>query len=156
MDSIDADGPGHEAGDMHGTHMDATNPLLSIMAYLRLMVYFCLGFGPTGWVGIMSGRSAIASLLLAIPVGILALFLAQAFFRFQRSDTDSSLTRRDLLMSEATVTIPLTHDMMGRVRVQVGMSVMEQYALALNDEKTFEKGDTVRIVKIDEECVYVD
>jgi len=126
-----------------------------VLTYLRLLVYFCLGFGPTGWAGMISGRGALGSLALAVPVGVLALFLAQAFFRFQRHDTDSQIRRQELLSQTATVLIPLDHKTMGKVRMRVGLSVTEQYALAASPGAAFRKGETVRIAKITDECVYV-
>jgi membrane protein implicated in regulation of membrane protease activity len=129
--------------------------VLSVLTYLRLLVYFCLGFGPVGLVALLTGRSALIALLLAVPIGVIAVFLAQAFFRFQQSDTDSSVKGKELLMREATVTVPLTHSTMGRVRLQLGMSVVDQYALAENPEADFKRGDTVRIVRVTPDCVYV-
>ena len=90
--------PGDHSGPMHhGPDQQGAGPILSALSYLRLFVYFCLGFGPMGLVALATGRSAVASLLLAIPVGVAAVFLAQAFFRFQRQDTDSQLTSADLV-----------------------------------------------------------
>jgi hypothetical protein len=148
----------HEGGTAHDGdhgHDGQDSPVLSVLTYLRLLVYFSLGFGPTGWVGMATGRSALLSLLLASAMGVLALALAQVFFRFQRSDTDSSLRPDDLLMAQATVIVPLSHETMGKVRVQVGMSVTEQYALAARPGVQFMKGDVVQISRVSDECVYV-
>jgi len=160
-----ADTGGHaaDAGGDHGEdghtqpvsgHAQAA-PILSVLTYLRLLVYFCLGFGPTGWAGMISGRGALGSLALAVPVGVLALFLAQAFFRFQRHDTDSQIHRQELLSQTATVLVPLDHKTMGKVRMQVGLSIVEQYALAANPGAAYRKGESVHVVKVTDECVYV-
>lgn len=130
--------------------------VLSVLAYLRSLVYFCLGFGPTGWVAIAMGNSAVQSLIWAAPAGVAAFVLAHAFFRFQRTDTDSSLHSEELFFQQATVIVPLTHDTMGKVRVKVGMNVTEQYALAAKPDTRFEKGDTVRVANVTDECVYVE
>lgn len=156
LDSAHDFGDGQEGSHMAG-HLDGhAAPVLSILAYLRMAVYFCLGFGPTGWVGLATGRSPLIALALAVPMGILATVAAQVFFRFQRSNTDSTVARVDLVNEAATVIVSLTHTDMGKVRVQVGMSVMEQYALAARPDTAFQKGETVRIVRITPECVYVD
>lgn len=126
-----------------------------MLTYLRLLVYFCLGFGPTGWVGMATGRSPLLSLGLAIPVGLAAVFLAQAFFRFQRRDTDSQIGREELLTAEATVVVPLDHDTMGKVRIKSGLNVTDRFALAEEPGKQFAKGEPVRIVRVTDECVYV-
>ena len=130
--------------------------VLSVLSYLRSLVYFCLGFGPTGWVAIAMGNSAGQSLIWAAPAGAAAFVLAHMFFRFQRTDTDSSLHSEELFFQQATVTVPLTHDTMGKVRVQVGMNVTEQYALAVEPNARFGKGDTVRVTNVTAECVYVE
>ena len=130
--------------------------VLSVLAYLRSLVYFCLGFGPTGWVAIAMGNSAVQSLIWAAPAGVAAFALAHAFFRFQRTDTDSSLHSEELFFQQATVIVPLTHDTMGKVRLQMGMNVTEQYALASDPDARFQKGDAVRITNVTPECVYVE
>jgi hypothetical protein len=129
--------------------------VLSVLAYLRYTVYFCLGFGPTGWVVMATGRSAPSSLIWAVPAGAVAFGLAYAFFRLQRSDTDSSLHSKELHTRSATVIVPLSHKTMGKVRVQVGMSVTDQYALAAEPDAQFEKGESVWISDVTAECVYV-
>jgi len=154
---IVAGGPGIEAGEVYSAHLESGgHKILQLLSYMRLLIYFSLGFGPTGWAGILTGRSALASLGLAIPAGLIALWLAQAFFRFQRSDTDSSLRSQDLLQEQATVTIPLTDRTMGRIRIQTGMSVIEHYALAATPNAAYRKGDPVRVVRVTDDCVYVN
>ena len=138
------------------THTTGKVAVLSVLSYLRSLVYFCLGFGPTGWVAIAMGNSAGQSLIWAAPAGAAAFVLAHMFFRFQRTDTDSSLHSEELFFQQATVTVPLTHDTMGKVRVQVGMNVTEQYALAAEPNARFGKGDTVRVTNVTAECVYVE
>jgi membrane protein implicated in regulation of membrane protease activity len=158
-DAAHADG-GHasvnHAGSAHPqAGQQGAGPILSVLSYLRLFVYFCLGFGPMGLVAMATGRSAFASLLLAIPVGVAAVFLAQAFFRFQRQDTDSQLASADLVGQAGTVIIPLDDQTMGKVRILVGPVVTEQYALAAHPGATFKAGDRVVIASVTDECVYV-
>lgn len=145
----------HTLGHLHDIDRVRGSRVLRILAYLRMTVYFCLGFGPTGWMALASGRSALSSLGAGILVGFIALLMASAFFRFQRSDTDSSLQPHELLRAQATVTIPLSHTTMGRVRVHLGMNVTEQYALAAEPGRSFHSGDTVQITRVTDECVYV-
>lgn len=171
VDGLGVDGPGvhisgteFDGGDATEVHVDGHYTdfdkstgswILSLMAYLRLTVYFCMGFGPTGWVALSTGRPPVVSLVIASAVGIVSLFLAQAFFRLQQSYTDSSLSSHDLLRQEATVMIPVGHKDMGKVRIQLGMSVTEQYALASNPNDAFRSGDKVHITRVTDECVYV-
>jgi membrane protein implicated in regulation of membrane protease activity len=159
--NFDSDFPPDDAHTGQTAPADITHPtgrvaVLSVLSYLRSLVYFCLGFGPTGWVAIAMGNSAGQSLIWAAPAGAAAFVLAHMFFRFQRTDTDSSLHSEELFFQQATVTVPLTHDTMGKVRVQVGMNVTEQYALAAEPNARFGKGDTVRVTNVTAECVYVE
>ena len=159
--NFDSDLPPDEAHTGRTAPADITHPtgrvaVLSVLSYLRSIVYFCLGFGPTGWAAIAMGNSAAKSLIWAVPAGMAAFVLARAFFRFQRTDTDSSLQSEELYFQRATVIIPLTHDTMGKVRVRVGMNVTEQYALAAEPNTQFEKGDTVWVTNVTPECVYVE
>jgi len=148
--------PGDHSGQIHhGPDQQGAGPILSALSYLRLFVYFCLGFGPMGLVALATGRSAFASLLFAIPVGVAAVFLAQAFFRFQRQDTDSQLTSADLVGQTGTVIVPLDDKTMGKVRILVGPVVAEQYALAAHPGAAFKNGDQVMVSSVTDECVYV-
>lgn len=146
---------GHTTGDGAYTRKSAGHRALMLLAYLRLTVYFSVGFGPTGWVALSTGRSALSSLLWAFAAGLLSLALAQIFFRFQQSSTDSTLQSQDLLRQEAIVTIPLSHNEMGKVRIRVGMNVTEQYALASRPDLNFKSGDKVYVTRVTDECVYV-
>lgn len=161
---VDLHGTGFENTDVsQGSHaghlgeMDsvAGNRVLQLLSYLRLTVYFCLGFGPTGWMAMSTGRGPLIGLAWAIVAGAISLILAQWFFRFQNSNTDSSLSKQDLLREEATVTIALTDSTMGKVRMKVGMSVSEQYALSDMPGKEFKRGDVVQVTRVTDECVYV-
>jgi membrane protein implicated in regulation of membrane protease activity len=148
--------PGDHSGQTHhGPDQQGAGPILSALSYLRLFVYFCLGFGPMGLVALATGRNAFASLLFAIPVGVAAVFLAQAFFRFQRQDTDSQLTSADLVGQTGTVIVPLDDKTMGKVRILVGPVVAEQYALAAHPGAAFKNGDQVMVSSVTDECVYV-
>jgi membrane protein implicated in regulation of membrane protease activity len=145
----------HSSQTHHGPDQQGAGPILSALSYLRLFVYFCLGFGPMGLVALATGRSAFASLLFAIPVGVTAVFLAQAFFRFQRQDTDSQLTSADLVGQTGIVIVPLDDRTMGKVRILVGPVVTEQYALAAHPGAAFKNGDQVTVSSVTDECVYV-
>lgn len=146
---------GTHAGHLGEMDSAAGNRILQILSYLRLTVYFCLGFGPTGWMAMSTGRAPLIALAMAVGMGAISLVLAQWLFRFQNSNIDSSLTKRDLLQEEATVTIPLTDSMMGKVRIKVGMSISEQYALSSIPGREFKRGDTVYVTRVTDECVYV-
>lgn len=150
------DTAGDHVASSHTPHVQQNSaPVLSVLAYLRLLVYFCLGFGPSGVAAVVAGLGGLRALLIAAPVGLAALFLAQTFFRFQRHDTGALPESPELLLEQASVIVPLDHSNMGRVRVQQGLSVIEPYALAADEDASFQRGDTVRIIQVTDEYVLV-
>jgi membrane protein implicated in regulation of membrane protease activity len=143
----DHDTGDHDAGD-HA-------PLLSVLRYLRLGIYFSLGFGPLGLIAEATGAGGLGSLAWAVPGGIVAAWLARAFFRFQQHDVDSSIQEETLLLERGRVIVPLSSTNMGKVRVRLGQIVVERYALAEDAWETFRTNDVVEIVRISDDCVYV-
>lgn len=153
-DGTSHDAPhGYDSTPHEGFH--STGTLLSVLRYLRMVVYFSLGFGPVGLIALEMGRRSLESALWAIPSGIGAAFLARAFFRFQQKDVDSSLRDDDLLFEKGTVLVSISGENMGKVRLRVGQIVTERYARAADPHDSFHPGDAVQIVEVTEECVYV-
>lgn len=130
--------------------------ILAGLRYLRTFVYFSVGFGPIGLLALWKGYGAPGSLLWSVPAGLASTFVVRRILRFQTHDTDSSLRPEDLIMRKATVLIPLSEGSMGKVRIEVGMGISEQYALPEHDDEHFEKGDTVYVARVSDECVYVE
>ena len=130
--------------------------ILSMLTYLRSLVYFCLGFGPMGLFSLATDVSGIKSLLWSVPTGVGATVLARLFFRFQRSEIDSSLKPQEILFQEATVIVPITHSRIGRVRIQLGMNITERFALAKAPDETFVKNEVVWITEVTDEHVFVE
>jgi membrane protein implicated in regulation of membrane protease activity len=163
MLGILGEGGHHGAGATgdHGSpsHGDAPNgthiPLLSVLRYLRMAVYFALGFGPLGLVAHASGTAGLGSLVWAVPGGIASAVLARLFFRFQQRDVDSTVRDEELLFERAGVIVPLSSTAMGKVRVKLGQTVVERYALAEDRGEAFRAGEVVEIVRVEDDCVYV-
>lgn len=149
-DQDQADHAGHASVDARGVLV------LSGLRHLRSLVYFCVGFGPVGLLALWKGYWPPVSLLWSIPAGLGSVFVVRRILRFQTKDTDSSLRPEDLLMRRATVLVSLSKGSMGKVRVEVGMGVSEQYALPEHDEEHFEKGDTVYVASVSDTCIYVE
>ena len=97
----------------------------------------------------------VGGLAWVVPGGIIAAVLARAFFRFQRQDVDSSVRDAELLFERARVIVPLSSKTMGKVRVRLGQSVVERYALTEDEEEAFRTGDVIEIVRVEDDCVYV-
>lgn len=130
--------------------------ILTWIKYMRWSVYFCLGFGPVGWISMAAGRSAGWALMVAALAGVATVALAQVFFRFRPSDTGAVPSPEEMMWEQATVTIPLSHTRLGRVRLTQGMIVQEPFALAVAEGVEFRTGDQVRIVRVTDKCVYVE
>lgn len=152
--AAEGDGAGGEDADGSGNDGGHT-PLLSILRYLRVVVYFSLGFGPLGLVAEATGSGGLASLLWSVPGGVAAGFLARLFFRFQQEDVDSSIQENELLLEQGRVIVPISNQDMGKVRVKMGQIIVERYALAEYEWESFRTDDLVEIVRVTDECVYV-
>lgn len=150
-DGAAADDDGADEGD--GGEVQA--PLLSMFRYLRMLVYFCLGFGPFGLVAGHTGAGTVGTALWAVGGGMVTAVMARAFFRFQNRVVDSSLDDDEMLFEQASVTVPISDTDMGRIRVTIGQSVAERFALAADPNTFYATDDIVRIVNISDECVYV-
>lgn len=150
----DIDGAYHNSDGDHGGS-GASHSLLSILGKIRMAVYFCFGFGLLGLAAGSMGYGAVGGLAWAIPGGIASALLANAFVRFQQRDVDSSLKEDELLGVKAEVLVTMTNTDMGRIRTRKGQFNVERYALAEEPNSTFSKGDTVEIVRISDDCVYV-
>ena len=147
-----ADGDGEGADDSGG----GVSAVLSILRFMRVFIYFCVGFGPFGLAAYAFGSSSLVSLLWALGAGAASAFLARLFFRFQRSDLDSSLQEEELLFEKATVIVPIpAGGGMGKVRVRVGQLVAERYAVSENSEESFGLDDIVSVARVTDDCVYV-
>jgi hypothetical protein len=150
----EGDGAGGEDADGDGEGGGHT-PVLSILRYLRLAVYFSLGFGPLGLAAEATGSGGLSSLLWSVPGGLAAGFLARLFFRFQQEDVDSSVQENELLLEQGRVIVPFSSRDMGKIRVRMGQIIVERYALAEDEWESFHTDDLVEIVRVTDECVYV-
>jgi len=81
--------------------------------------------------------------------------LARAFFRWQQHDIDSTVRDHELLAERALVLVSLSHTSMGRVRITLGQSMVERFALAEEPGEAFRTDDVVEVVRVTDECVYV-
>ncbi len=149
-------GDGDGVGDADGAAAAGGHvPVLSVLRYLRMGVYFSLGFGPVGLVAEATGTGVLGGLAWALPGGIVAAWLARAFFRFQQRDVGSSVQEEELLLERARVIVPMSGQDMGKIRLQIGPLVVERYALAEEEWESFRTGDVVEIMRLSDECVYV-
>ena len=145
------DGAGEEGGGESG----GGAPVLSFLRYVRTAIYFCLGFGPFGLASTAFGSGPVGSLIWALAGGSAVAFLARLFFRLQRTELDSSIKEEELLFEQATVIAPIAGGGMGKVRIRLGQSVAERYALAENPEERYSVDARVQVAQVTDRCVYV-
>lgn len=149
------DGPGGQASGEDAGGASGGAPVLSFLRYVRTAIYFCLGFGPFGIASTAFGSGAAGSLIWALAGGSAVAVLARLFFRLQRTELDSSIEEEELLFEEATVIAPIAGGGMGKVRIRLGQSVAERYALAENPEERFAVDARVQVAQVTDRCVYV-
>ncbi len=156
MDGGDAGDAGDGDGDGGGESGGGGSAVLSVLRFMRIFIYFCVGFGPFGLAAMAFTKSTLLSLFWALGAGAASAFLARLFFRFQRTDLDSSLQEEELLFERATVIVPIpAGGGMGKVRVRVGQLVAERYAVSENSEESFGLDDIVSVARVTDDCVYV-
>ena len=161
-----ADGQGDGHGGDHGdaAHGDVIaqhiskgeSVLLNIMRVLRNLIYFCMGFGPTGFVALLMHKSALESLLWAGSLGVIILIGASLLRRALRKDLSSDISSADLLMESGEVIVTIGRGQMGKVRVKVDGVYVDRYAYAKDPEEIIKLGTTVRVVDSDETNIYVE
>jgi membrane protein implicated in regulation of membrane protease activity len=122
---------------------------------MRNLVYFSLGFGPTGWFAVATGEPLSATLLWSGGVGVAVLGGARLLRRVLRSELSSDIKESDLLMEKGTVTVSVAPNQLGKVRVRVGGAYVDRYARS-SAEETLSPGTPVRVVDLGEGCVYVE
>ena len=160
---VDAAGEvGHAQGDHgHGDHGTLTLEsrgavVLSVLRYMRTMVYFCAGFGPIGILALWRGYHPWISLVWAIPCGLVSVWIVRKLLSFQSKEVDSSLRPEDLIFKKGEVIVSLEKDSIGKVRIPVGAGSSEQYALPRHEDEQFAKGDEAYVVEIRDDCVLVE
>jgi hypothetical protein len=120
-----------------------------------MLIYFFAGFGPLGLLAEYNGFGLLGTLAWSILAGIVTTSLGLFFFRFQQKDLDSSIRTEDLFLGQAQVIVPISNGNMGKVRILIGQSVAERYALAENATDSFPKDAIVQVIQVTDEYVYV-
>lgn len=156
----DSDGHHHSAHDHQGSVIAHQRPskenvLLKTLGMLRNAVYFCVGFGPAGWLA-ESVFNERFSFLWAVGVGIIVAFIAALFSRIRRDKLDSSINDAELLLEKAVVLVSLGPHKMGKVRIAHGGMNIDRYAIAKSEIDEFYVGEEVRVCEVNDEFVTVE
>ncbi|TFH06018.1 MAG: hypothetical protein E4H09_01040 [Spirochaetales bacterium] len=151
-DGADGDAPSSVAGH---DRRQRRSPVLRILSTLRNLVYFALGFGPTGWFALATGETVASSLIWGAGVGLVVVAGARILRRVLRSELSSEIQESDLLMSAAKVLVTVNPNQLGRVRVRIGEVFVDRYARSTSD-LPISPGTRVRVVDIGDDCVVVE
>lgn len=157
-DAGDADAGNVDAGEVDdvGGGEGIGRGIIGILRYIRTFIYFCAGFGPTGLAAGLFGYGTGSKFLWALGTGAIVAVIARALFRFQHQDLDSTIAQHELLAERAEVTVPISGGKMGKVRLRVGVSVVEKFAVAAEPTDSFARGALVRIIETNNDCVTVE
>lgn len=151
----DGDSPRDKGSYITDYHRPRTSRVLKFIGYLRTLIYFCAGFGIIGSFALLTGESRLSSLLWSIPVGGITVLIFKLFKRIQNKQLDSSFSDRDFLDQGGENLLPLRPKEMGKVRIHFGKLQIERYARLAEGAAPLQKGDPIRVVRVDQEVVYV-
>ncbi len=115
-------------------------------------VSFVAFFGGVGVVSSTLGVAAVTTLILAVVLGIFAAGVNTALFSVLRnSETDSSMTDKQLEGRIAVVSVPIEGGKRGRVTLDTGGERLQLTAGAADNmpDLSFERGDEVLIVNVE-------
>ena len=148
---VDADGGfdlEFDGGDVEGVG-DFTGLIRRIP--LSSYAFFLAFFGGAGSVGTWLDMGFVATLVLAILLGVIAAAVNTAAFAFLRgTSADSSLTDRQIEGRIATVSVPIEDGKRGRVWIDTGGERVQLTAGMVESEidLSFSRGEQVLIVEM--------
>ncbi|GAB6088989.1 hypothetical protein [Spirochaeta dissipatitropha] len=123
------------------------------LSLLRNLVYFCLGAGPTGVFGILTGYGLLEVLAWSGGAGAGILLAARFIRSLARRDLDSTISINEYLFDEAVITVPVLPGQIGKGTVRRYEREVELYMRSRDSGETLRRGDHARIIEIlDEIC----
>ncbi|MFH2115554.1 MAG: hypothetical protein ABIJ86_13725 [Spirochaetota bacterium] len=123
---------------------------------LRSSIYFSLGAGPTGLFALLTGVGGTASLAWSAGAGFFIAVLARTLRAFVRRDLDSSIKPEEFLMDQAVISVPVSPGAMGKALVSRYGRDTELYVRCKDPNLALPKGESVRIVDLDDDCYWVE
>lgn len=150
---------GTRQGIREATRMRSGRGTLAIakaIGTLRTGVYFSLGAGPTGLFALMTGVGGTASLVWSAGAGVFIALLAKTLRAFVRRDLDSTIKPEEFLMDLAVICVPVSPNAMGKALVSRYGRETELYVRCKDPNQALQKGETVRIIDMDDECYWVE
>ena len=130
--------------------------ITKIMTAIRSVVYFSLGFGPTGLFAHFSGLSRASGLIWACAVGAAMMVLGRLLKRFVKKDLDSSIKSDELLQEKGILLLPLESGAISKASVRQFGREMEVYVRCMNKELKLPKGHEIIIVDYDGDVYWIE
>ncbi|MCL2265377.1 MAG: hypothetical protein FWC22_04975 [Treponema sp.] len=126
-----------------------------IMSFLRNIVYFSLGFGPTGLFAVFKGLPKTSGLVWSLSAGIAVMILARFLKRFFRKDLDSSIKPDDLLQENGVLLLPLEGGEISKAAVRQYGREIEIYVRCRDLKTKLPKGKEIIIEEYDNEVYWI-
>jgi len=127
-----------------------------IMNFLRTLVYFSLGFGPTGLFASFTSLPRTKGFIWACGVGVAMTILARLLRRFIRRDLDSSIKPDELLQEKGVLLLPLDGETISKAVVRSFGREMEIYVRCADKSIKLPKGKEITIVDFDNDIYWVE
>ena len=147
-----------DVGDVGDLDMDVDTGLtgavgdfvMSLLSF-RSIVMACTFFGLSGIVFTVLDTNVLLTLLTSIVLGFVAASVNSGVTKFVLNRQQSShVTLREMQGVSAEVMLPIADDRRGRVRAQIAGQTEYFTALPFKPGVTFEQGETVVVVEIQE------
>lgn len=126
-----------------------------IMSLLRSVIYFSLGFGPTGLFAFFTGMSKTSGLIWAFSVGTAIMILAHFLKRFVRKDLDSSIKTDELLQEKGVLLLPLEGNEISKAIVRQYGRELEIFVRSRDKNINLPKGKEVIIDEYDDDIYWI-
>lgn len=113
--------------------------------------FFMAFFGAAGSLGTWFGVGFLATIVLAVSLGLISAFVNTAAFSFLRNtESNSQLTDRQLEGRIATVSVPIAVGKRGRVWLDTGEERVQLTADSIESasDQSYDRGEEVLIVRM--------
>lgn len=130
--------------------------ILRMLSWMRMFVYFSLGFGFSGLFAIYLGETSLSGFLWALGLGLTVVFLYKTMNRVLRQEINSVIKEEELLLRNGTIIVSVKKGQLGKVEIEWNQQSVERYCRSFLQEEEFKVGDQVLIAKVTDECVYVE
>ncbi|NMC70384.1 MAG: hypothetical protein GYA57_10005 [Myxococcales bacterium] len=134
--------------DAHPAEVHAPGEFWLLFLSMRFWVFFLTFFGLTGLLLELAGASEMTAALIAVPTGLaMGLGAAWVFKRLREQTVTSQVSPEQLVGMEAKVLLPVSGQMAGKVRLQLGGQVLDRIAL-LEGREELARGERALVIAV--------